>query len=78
MEKKENAGYTLKTTSIEDMAFSKAIPCSPGKDDKTEIAFVLTDVSQEETNQIVATISIDEAKEMIKGLKSIIDEVENE
>jgi hypothetical protein len=74
--KSNHTVFELKTTMEPQMTFQKTTPQMKGEPQPPEIAFVMTDDTQEEPQEIVTSISINEAKQMVKGLETIISEVD--
>jgi hypothetical protein len=74
MQKHKSTHTVYQLDTEEYMSFQKTTPTRNGVPQKPDITFVVSDL--DETKEIVTSISIKEAKKMIKGLKAIIKEVE--
>ncbi|PRY96695.1 hypothetical protein BY457_11479 [Marinilabilia salmonicolor] len=72
--KSKHTVYQPENTMDVEMTFQKTTPYLDGIPQKPDITFVVSDL--DETKEIVTSISIKEAKQMVKGLKAIIKEVE--
>ena len=72
-ENKTLASHQVETDMDAQMSIQEVIPTLNGEAQEKQILFHIYDETEEELNEIMTSITLDEAKELITSLQNMVD-----